>query len=37
MTNDTAFFQIAVMGAFVIALAIFALWGEGRDSSSPKD
>ncbi len=38
MQHDTAFFQIAVMGAFVVALAIFALWGEGRDSKNlPQD
>jgi hypothetical protein len=33
MTEETAFFQVAVMGAFVVALAVFALWGEGRESS----
>jgi hypothetical protein len=33
MPQDTAFFQIAVMGAFVVALAVFALWGEGREST----
>ena len=40
MQTESVFFQIAVMGAFVIALAVVALWGDGAESNSsnsPKD
>jgi hypothetical protein len=33
MNENSSFFQVAVMGAFVVVLALFALWGEGGESS----
>lgn len=32
MYEESAFIQISVMGAFVVGLALFALWAEGGQS-----
>lgn len=39
MYEESAFIQISVMGAFVIGLALFALWAEGQQCNQdlPKD
>jgi hypothetical protein len=33
MENETGFLQLVVMGAFVVGLALFALWADVRAAS----